>query len=126
MENGQWAQLASKLRSLKVENVEMLSTFFLSIFETSVEMTGGNVFQNVVDSFVVADAGKPIRLVPIVDRFVRQLWSTFLLFYSLNKNVNKLVAVYLHGTEKLKVSKFFRFFKGRFGLSQVTLLYSFY
>jgi hypothetical protein len=126
MENGQWAQLASKLRSLKVENVEMLSTFFLSIFETSVEMTGGNVFQNVVDSFVVADAGKPIRLVPIVDRFVRQLWSTFLLFYSLNKNVNKLVAVYMHGAVKLKVSKFFRFFKGRFGLSQVTLLYSFY
>jgi hypothetical protein len=110
MENGQWAQLASKLRSLKVENVEMLSTFFLSIFETSVEMTTGNVFQNVVDSFVVTDAGKPIRLVPIVDRFVRQLWSTFLLFFSLNKNVNKLVAVYLHGAEKLKVSKFCRFF----------------
>jgi len=52
--------------------------------------------------------GVPVRQLPIIDRFLRQLWSTFLFHFSILQNTEKLMEIFDYGTTRLKVfNKFF-------------------
>ena len=61
-----------------------------------------NVFENFVDNLFVKE-GKPFRQLPIICRYIEQLWSTFLVYYSSKSMGEKFVALLDYGMCKMKV-----------------------
>ena len=86
--------------------IPQFHTFFVAVFECCIwleDLATENknppklVFREVVSKF-------SLRLVPLVEHFVRQLWSTLLTYYSESGKIGKLVELLRFGVDEMKVN----------------------
>ena len=86
--------------------IPQFHTFFVTVFECCIwleDLATENknppklVFREVVSKF-------SLRLVPLVEHFVRQLWSTLLTYYSESGKIGKLVELLRFGVDEMKVN----------------------
>ena len=67
------------------------------------EKTHMDIFKNFVEILFIYE-GEPFRQLPIICRYIEELWSTFLVHYNSKNLDHNLIALLNYGMNKHKVS----------------------